>query len=241
MAVWTGVARGQNLQELDRRPGDDAIRIVVADDHPVVRHGLRAMLHMKGMEVVGEARTGAEAIDITRQLRPDVVLMDLRMPEMDGLAATRIIRQEMPQVAVIIITSFETKEYLRLAIEAGAAGYLVKGMSREVLVQAVRMVRQGGSMVDARLLAELTTEPARPNGEAIRRGEGLLSQLTPREMQVLRMLSHGLTNKEIAQQMHYSVGTVKNVVQRIIEKLGVTDRTQAAVVAVRAGLDIEAT
>lgn len=218
----------------------ETIRVIIADDHPVVRQGLRAMLQRCGVEVVAEARDGEEAVDLAKQFKPDVVLMDLRMPRMDGLAATRVLRQELPDIATIIITSFETRDHLRSAIEAGAVGYLLKGASRDVLLQAVRLVKEGGSLIDAKLLAEL----AKDTTAAEERGasptiEGLMASLSPREVQVLQLLSHGLTNKDIAQQMHYSVGTVKNVVQRIIEKLSVSDRTQAAVYAVRAGLDID--
>ncbi len=217
----------------------DTIRVIVADDHPVVRQGLRAMLQGRGIEVIAEARDGAEAVDLARQFRPDVVLMDLRMPRMDGLAATRALHTELPDISVIIITSFETKDHLKRAIEAGAAGYLLKGTSRDVLLQAVRLVKEGGSLIDAKLLAELATDATEPEDEgAAPTIECLMASLSPREVQVLQLLSHGLTNKEIAQQMHYSVGTVKNVVQRIIEKLSVSDRTQAAVYAVRAGLDV---
>ena len=216
-----------------------AIKVLIVDDHPVVREGLRAMLKSPGISVVGEARGGGEAVERTRELNPDVVLMDVKMPDMDGIAATQAIKAQQRATSVIMITSFETKDYLRRAIEAGAAGYLVKGSSREALIQAVKVVREGGSLVDASLLSQLFG--GHGSGEWV---EGdtrdvALASLSPRELQSLKLLSRGLTNKEIAQEMHYSVGTVKNVVQRIIEKLGVSDRTQAAVYAVRGGLDVD--
>jgi PAS domain S-box-containing protein len=214
----------------------DAITVLIVDDHPMVREGLRSMLDAEGIEVIGEAINGAEAVERAQQIDPDVVLMDVRMPDMDGLAATEIIKQMSPQTSVIVITSYESKEYLRRAIEAGAAGYLLKGMSRESLIDAVRLVKGGGSLIDARLLSELLKEMG-VEGSRFQGVEGALEALTPREQEVLHLLVRGLTNKEIASEMHYSVGTVKNVVQRVIEKLGVSDRTQAAVYAVRAGIN----
>jgi DNA-binding NarL/FixJ family response regulator len=161
--------------------------------------------------------------------------MDVRMPDMDGLAATEIIKQESPETSIIVVTSYESKDYLRRAIDAGAAGYLLKGMSREALIDGIRLVRGGGSLIDARLLSELLSDMG-VEGTRFQGTEGALEALTPREQEVLHLLVRGLTNKEIAAEMHYSVGTVKNVVQRVIEKLGVSDRTQAAVFAVRAGM-----
>jgi PAS domain S-box-containing protein len=214
----------------------DQTTILIADDHPMVREGLRSMLDgTEGLVVVGEAADGHEAVDAVETLAPDVVLMDVRMPDMDGLAATEAIKQNHPETSIVIITSYESKDYLRRAIEAGAAGYLLKGMSRDSLIDAIGLVKGGGSLIDARLLsemlAEMGVEGSRFHGEA-----GTLEALTPRELDVLQLLVGGMTNKEIAAEMHYSVGTVKNVVQRVIEKLGVSDRTQAAVYAVRAGL-----
>ena len=225
-----------------RRPNEatkGGIRVLIADDHPMVRQGLRSMLNIKGIQVIGEATDGREAVELVRDLNPDVILMDVRMPDMDGLAATEIVKEEAPSTAVIIVTSYESKDYLRRAIEAGAAGYLLKGMSRDSLIEAIRLVRGGGSLVDAKLLAELLQEMGVSGSRFQGAEEGALEALSPRERQVLQLLIHGLTNKEIAQQMHYSVGTVKNVVQRVIEKLGVSDRTQAAVYAVRAGLNLD--
>ncbi len=212
------------------------IAVLIADDHPMVREGLRSMLDVEDIEVIGEAANGAEAVERVQQLNPDVVLMDVRMPDMDGLAATEIVKQGRPETSVIVITSYESKDYLRRAIEAGAAGYLLKGMSRESLIEAIRLVRGGGSLIDARLLSELLKEMG-VEGSRFQGAEGVLEALTPREQDVLQLLVRGLTNKEIASEMHYSVGTVKNVVQRVIGKLGVSDRTQAAVYAVRAGLN----
>ncbi len=219
--------RGSSRQE---------ITVLIADDHPMVREGLRSMLDADEIEIVGEAADGAEAVERVQQLNPDVVLMDVRMPDMDGLAATEIIKQGLPETSVIVITSYESKDYLRRAIAAGAAGYLLKGMSRDSLIEAIRLVRGGGALIDARLLSELLREMG-VEGSRFQGAEGALEALTPREQEVLQLLVRGLTNKEIAAEMRYSVGTVKNVVQRVIEKLGVSDRTQAAVYAVRAGMN----
>ena len=225
-----------NNKSKEVRPRNERIRVVIADDHPVVREGLRIMMRRSEIELVGEAATGSEAVELVREMKPHVVLMDVRMPDMDGLEATAIIKKEAPSTSVIIITSQERKDYLRRAIEAGAAGFMLKEMSRDVLCDAVKLVKSGGSLIDANLLAELlqemgSEESYRPGGS-----EGALEALSPREQQVLQQVAAGLTNREIAEQVHCSVGTVKNVVQRIIEKMGVSDRTQAAVLAVRTGL-----
>jgi len=174
---------------------------------------------------------------MAKELNPDVVLMDIRMPDMDGLEATQLIKQEVPAASVIIITSYESRDYLRRAIEAGASGYMLKGMPKDALLEGIKLVKSGGSLIDAKLLSELLQQMGLR--DSLRRPEyGALSEaLAPRERDILQLVVQGLTNKEIAREMHYSVGTVKNVVQRIIEKMGASDRTQAAVLAVRAGLD----
>ncbi len=213
----------------------DEIRVLIADDHPVVRDGLRAMLHEDGINVIGEVATGRQAVDRLAALRPDVILMDIRMPDMDGLAATRLIKEEAPAVSVIIVTSFESKDYLRDAIAAGAAGYLLKGMSRSLLLESIRIVRDGGSMFDPSMLSDLLRQVAERVSEVPAEA---LDALSDRERETLTLVAEGLTNREIADRLGYSVGTTKNVVQQVIEKLGVSDRTQAAVLGVRAGLEL---
>ncbi|MFQ6019496.1 MAG: response regulator [Dehalococcoidia bacterium] len=229
------VEMAQNEEPAIHMPNKGGITVLIVDDHPMVREGLRSMLNVKDVRVVGEAANGNEAVEQVRRLRPDVALMDVRMPDMDGLAATEIVKGELPTTSVIIVTSYESKDYLRRAIAVGAAGYLLKGMSRETLVDAIKVVRGGGSLIESSLLAELLHDMG-IEGPRIEESAGLLEALSPRERQVLQLLVQGLTNKEIAAQMHYSQGTVKNVVQRLIGKLGVSDRTQAAVLAVRAGM-----
>ena len=210
------------------------VRVLIVDDHPVIRSGLCAMLDSDGVVVVGEASDGEGAIARVSSLQPDVVLMDVRLPDMDGLDATRLIREQDPSVAVVMLTSFENQDYLRRAIQAGAAGYLLKGMSREALVGAIRNAAEGSSIFDssmiAGLLSELPAEPARAR---------LLGRLDDREHATLCLVAGGLTNRQIAERLGYSVGTIKGVIQQIIEKLEVNDRTQAAVVAAQAGLPID--
>jgi len=198
----------------------------------MVREGLRSILSSAGMEVVGEAMTGSEAVQSVHDVAPDVVLMDVRMPDMDGLAATEMIHKERPETAVLILTSYETTDYLKRSVLCGAAGYVLKGIDQAYLIDAIRIVKNGDSLIDRSLLKALLADvtPEEPHGR--RSIEGL----TERERTVLEMLARGLSNKEIAQEMRYSVGTIKNHVQRVIDKLGVSDRTQAAILAVKAGL-----
>lgn len=209
--------------------------VLIVDDHPMVREGLRSMLISRDIEVVGEADSGSEAVQKVRELHPEVVLMDVRMPDMDGLTATEIIKKEWPDIAIIIITAYESMEYLKRAVLAGAAGYVLKGISQTALSNAIEVVKSGGSLIENRMLQALLREISQEQREPVKIHG--IDALSPREMEVLQLLVGGLSNKEIAQQMHYSVGTVKNTVQRIIEKLGVSDRTQAAVLAVKAGLN----
>ncbi len=211
------------------------IRVLIADDHPVVRSGLRAMLNASGVQVAGEASSGSEAAAKAKTLHPDIVLMDVHMPDMDGLTATRLIKKELPTVAVVMVTSFESEAYLRQAIAAGAAGYLLKGTGRDLLLNSLRVVRDGGSIFDLKLLGSLGQDLAQGQDRQPR----LLDVLVERELLTLRLVAQGMTNREIADELGYSVGTIKNVVQEMIAKLGVSDRTQAAVLAIRAGLNID--
>ncbi len=208
-------------------------RIIIADDHELARLGLRTMLTPEpDLEVVGEAATGRETVELTRRLRPDLVLMDIRMPDLDGLAATRAIKEELPQTSILVVTLSEDPDYLLEALRVGAAGCILKDASRREVVAAVRQVLSGESPLDPKLAAQLIRRlAARPLEPPARHGDAL----TPREVDVLRLVADGKTNAEIAQELFVSVGTVKVHVERIIDKLGVSDRTQAAVRAVELG------
>jgi len=208
-------------------------RLLIADDHELARAGLRAMLAAeRGFEIVAEARNGSEAVALTKRLRPDLALMDMRMPELDGLAATRVIKDECPRTAVVIITNHANPDYLFEALKAGAAGYVLKEASQREVVLAVRQVLRGESLLNAELATKLLERLARQPTEAAVPAD----RLTTRERDVLRLLAQGKTNREIATELFVSVGTVKIHVEHIISKLGVSDRTQAAVRAVELGL-----
>ena len=218
-------------------------RLLIADDHSLVREGIRAVLEAEpDLEVVGEARDGREAVELCERLLPDLVLMDVRMPEMDGLAATRSIKERWPRVSVMMVTMHESPEYLLEAVRAGAAGYILKDAAGVRIVEAVRRTLGGESSLDEGLamglLVRLAGERDQEGAGRARREEGgsLPEGLTPREAEVLGLLARGRTNPQIARTVLASVSSVKIHVQSIIAKLGVSDRTQAAVRAIELGL-----
>jgi DNA-binding NarL/FixJ family response regulator len=209
-------------------------RMIIADDHELARAGLRNMLvGDRGLTLVGEAANGREAVALCQELRPDLALLDVRMPEMDGLAAARAIRQACPQTRVLIVTTHENPDYLLAALKAGAAGYVLKDVTRHDLLITIRRVLRGESVLSgeiaARALQRVADQQTSPTGAPLER-------LTPREREVLDQIVEGRTNRAIAHKLSLSVGTVKIHVEHIIAKLGVADRTQAAVRAVESGL-----
>jgi RNA polymerase sigma factor (sigma-70 family) len=206
-----------------------AVRIVIADDHALAREGLRAMLERSGrFEVVGEAASGEEALALCAAHAPDLALLDIRYGAagIDGLEAARHLAENMPAVAIVILTMHETADYLRAAIAAGARGFITKDASREELIGALDQVLAGGVAFPPALMRRAVSLPQRSLAAVA------LERLTMREREVLDALADGATNKEIAQKLGISPGTVKTHVERLIGKLGVRDRTQAAILAV---------
>jgi DNA-binding NarL/FixJ family response regulator len=220
----------------------EPLRVVIADDQALVRTGFRMILTADGIDVVADAATGVEAIDAVRRTRPDVVLMDIRMPEMDGLEATRRILSngdaEAPRV--IILTTFDLDQYVYAALSAGASGFLLKDVSPEHLVAGVRLVRAGDALLAPAITRRLIERyAARDQQQAALHRD--LSTLTPREVEVLQHLARGLSNAELAAGLQLSDATVKTHVARILSKLGLRDRAQAIVVAYETGLVIPGT
>ncbi|MDX1615123.1 MAG: response regulator transcription factor [Candidatus Promineifilaceae bacterium] len=212
------------------------IGIVLVDDQALFREGLRTLLSVyDDLRIVGEAANGREAVELVSARHPDVVLMDLRMPVLDGVAATRIIHDERPQAAVIVLTTFDDDEDIFEALRAGAVGYLLKDVSSEKLVEAIRAAARGDSVlqpsVAARIIAEFTRVSRKPT-----LAQPLVEPLSDRELEVLAIVATGATNREIAAQLHLAEGTVKNHLTSILGKLNARDRTQAVVQAKELGL-----
>jgi DNA-binding NarL/FixJ family response regulator len=210
------------------------IRVLVVDDQALVREGIRAILGpASGVEIVGEAGDGEEALVQAARLAPDVVLMDLKMPRMNGVQATRALRQQQPELRVLALTTYDADEWVFDAIRAGAAGYLLKDPPGEDLVQAIRETAAGQTSVApavaGKLFAQVAQRPAPP-------APALLAGLSPRDLEVLALIARGFSNAAIAQQLSLSEGTVRNYVSRILAHLGVADRTQAAILALQYNL-----
>jgi DNA-binding NarL/FixJ family response regulator len=221
---------------------DETRRLVLADDHHLLRRGFRSLLSREpGLEVVGEASNGIQAIEMCRRLEPDLILMDVRMPQMDGITATRRIRHDQPGVGVLIVTMHDNPDYLLEALDAGAAGYVLKDAPVARLISAVRRTLNGESPLNQELATLLLRRLAderqhEPEPSPVESHQPPVEALTPRETEVLTLLTTGQTNQQIAESLNISKGTVKIHVEHIIRKLEVSDRTQAAVRAIELGV-----
>ena len=211
------------------------MKVIICDDQAIIRDGLEMLLKLEhDIDVVGVAQDGAEAVELTKNKSPDLVLMDLKMPGLNGVEATRRIRTQFPQTKVLVLTTYDDDEWVFDAVRAGASGYLLKDTPREKVIEAVRGTVAGKSYVDPLVVGKLLDQVA---SRQIKTTSKITEKLTEREKAVLRLLSRGLGNTEIAYQLHLSEGTVRNHVSAILSKLGVSDRTQAAIIAIQHGLD----
>ena len=222
------------------------IKVMIADDQELIRDSLKIVLEQNGdMQVSALASDGRECLDLIEQDRPDVILMDVRMPEVDGVQATRIIKEKYPQVSIIILTTFDDDEYVFNALKYGASGYMLKGVSVSELSSAIRTVASGGAMINPEVVTKvvkLFSQMAKKGGSAASTVEALggAELFSRTERNIALLVGHGLSNKEIADQLSLSEGTVRNGLSSVLSKLGLRDRTQLAIWAVQTGLASEA-
>ena len=222
------------------------IKVMIADDQELIRDSLKIVLEQNGdMQVSALASDGQECLDLIEQDRPDVILMDVRMPEVDGVQATRIIKEKYPEVSIIILTTFDDDEYVFNALKYGASGYMLKGVSVSELSSAIRTVASGGAMINPEVVTKvvkLFSQMAKKGGASASTVETLggAELFSRTERNIALLVGHGLSNKEIADQLNLSEGTVRNGLSSVLSKLGLRDRTQLAIWAVQTGLAAEA-
>jgi two-component system, NarL family, response regulator DegU len=215
----------------------DRIKVLIVDDHRVVREGLSAILKSKeNIQVLGEAQDGQEAVEKARSLLPDVILMDVSMPKMTGVEATRIIKREFPHIGIIALTMYEEQQYIFDLVRGGATGYLLKDSDSDQIVKAIQSVYRGDSLIHPAVASKILAEFSLMTQKKGKKSSWVEHDLTEREITVLRLVADGKTNKEIANNLDLSEKTVKNHVRNIFHKLQVYDRTQAAILAIRKGL-----
>lgn len=214
------------------------IKILIADDQELIRQSLQIILgNQKEIEVIGTAENGVQVIRAVRENRPDIILMDIRMPEMDGVQCTKIIKENYPKIKIIILTTFDDDEYVFSALRDGASGYLLKGISMEELVDAIHKVNSGSAMINPNIatkVVQLFSEIAKSN-LAIQVSKEGMQDIVNNEWKIIKKVSYGLSNKEIAAQLSLSEGTVRNYISSILNKLNLRDRTQLAIWAVQMG------
>jgi two-component system NarL family response regulator len=211
----------------------DVVNILIVDDHTLFRTGIRKMLEVEtDMRVVGEAATGREALDQARKLMPDVILMDIKMPDLDGVTAARTLHREMPHMGIIFVTMFEDDEFIFKGLQAGGRGYILKDADPETMLRAIRAVAHGESLLGTTIAQKVMRQFSALPGKQT----SLFDDLTPRELEVLKLIAEGLSNKEIAEELTISEKTVKNHINNIFSKLHVNDRSQAMLYAIRKGL-----
>ncbi len=217
--------------------GSVMIRIMIVDDQSLIRDGLAMILNLRPeLEVVGTASDGDEVVQKVKQLQPEIILMDIRMPRMNGVEGTRLVREKFPYIKVLMLTTFSDSELIFEALEQGASGYLLKDMETDAIVQAILTVHGGGAVLPQDITAQIVKELKKTKTVIERTPPEQLEQLTEREVEVLREVGLGLNNKEIAKKLFITEGTVKNHVSNLISKLELRDRTQAAIYAVRYGV-----
>lgn len=210
------------------------MKILLCDDQAVIRDGLEMLLNLeKDFQVIASAQDGAEAMELAEKHQPDLILMDLKMPIVNGIEATREIRKKFPNIKILVLTTYDDDEWVFDAIRAGASGYLLKDTSRQKIVEAIRGTMEGKSFVDPAVAGKLMNQVSSNQTQP---ASILKNKLTERELDVIRLLAKGMPNNEIASHLHLSEGTVRNHVSAILEKLNVSDRTQAAVIAIQHGL-----
>jgi len=214
------------------------IKLLIADDQQLIRDSLRIVLEAKEMiEITGAVSNGVEVIRSVRENRPDVILMDIRMPEMDGVQCTQIIKENYPDIKIIILTTFDDDEYIFSALKYGASGYLLKGISMDSLVDAIQKVYSGNAMINgdiATKVLDMFSKMAQ-NDISIKVEDGLEKEITDSEWKVIRLVSEGMSNKEIASKLYLTEGSVRNYLSSILRKLDLRDRTQLAIWAVQTG------
>jgi DNA-binding NarL/FixJ family response regulator len=206
------------------------IKVLLVDDQSLIRQGLRALLELEAdLEIVGEAENGQQAINLVAEFQPDVVLLDIRMPIMDGVAATREIQKRFVKTKILVLTTFDDDEYVSAALQNGAMGYLLKDTPSEELAVAIRAVHKGYTQLGPGIVKKLLTQFSNGTPTQSPSLPSTLAELTPREKEVLRLIATGASNREIAQELYISEGTVKNHVTNILNRLNLRDRTQAAI------------
>lgn len=215
------------------------IRVLIVDDQELIRQSLKIVLNVSaGIEVVDTAASGAEALKSVAALRPDVVLMDIRMPEMDGVEATRLIKERYPQTKVIVLTTFDDDEYVFGALKNGASGYLLKGSGISELAEAINIAYSGGALINPNIASKVISQFSNlaKNSTRVQVDEGAARDISKSEWQIIRTVGCGMSNKEIAQELCLSEGTVRNAISSILFKLDLRDRTQLAIWAVQSGV-----